>query len=114
MGIALFGGCKRSEEFVIPNERAVETEMLVQKFAGAKYFQQSPDNPKREDRTEIFISVHSAEEQAKGIIQERHFSPEIALKLFHLIEMLTEPAPSRLFSDRVNLVRLNLALDELR
>ena len=106
----------RSDDLQIPNEKAVALAALAQKFNGPRYFQRTPADPVRAaeaGEVDIYITSVSAAGQEKRIIEERHFSPETAAKLHRLIDKLTEPAPSRVFSERINLVRLNLALDLL-
>jgi K+-transporting ATPase c subunit len=107
----------QSDDFVIQDEKAVAVAALAEKFAGPRYFQHTSDdpvNPPGSGEVGIFITTTSASRQVHGIIEERHLNPETAAKLHRLIDKLTEPPPSRLFSERINLVRLNLALDALQ
>jgi len=61
------------------------------------------------------ISVADARTQVVGIVKERQFDPDHAAKLDALIDRLAEPSPSRMTGEAtINLLRLNLALDELR
>ncbi len=108
---------RRSDDLVIPNEKAVAMAMLSHKFSGPRYFQLPPGElhpPPEIGEVDTFITVASASAQEQRIVEERHLSPESAAKLHRLIDKLTEPPPSRLFSERINLVRLNLAMDELK
>jgi len=107
----------KSDDLVIPNEKAVALAALEKKFTGPRYFQHTAADPVRAaeaGEVDIYITTASAVGQEQRIIEERHLSPESAAKLHRLIDKLTEPAPSRLFSERINLVRLNLALDLLK
>ncbi|MNC98219.1 potassium-transporting ATPase subunit C [compost metagenome] len=64
---------------------------------------------------ELRISVDDAKSQAAKIARERQLSPEQARKMEQLIDRLVEPSPSRMIGEAtINLLRLNLALDELR
>ena len=108
---------RRGDDLVIPNEKAVAMAMLSHKFSGPRYFQLPPGElhpPPEIGEVDTFITVASASAQEQRIVEERHLSPESAAKLHRLIDKLTEPPPSRLFSERINLVRLNLAMDELK
>ena len=107
----------QSDDLEIPNEKAVALAALEQKFTGPRYFQHTAADPVRAaeaGEVDIYITSASAVGQAQRVIEERHFSSETAAKLHRLIDKLTEPAPSRVFSERINLVRLNLALDLLK
>lgn len=107
----------RRDDLVIPDEKAVALAMLEKQFEGPRYFHQRPGDPQKSalaGEAGIFINADSAAAQERRIIEERHLSPENAARLHRLIAKLTEPPPSRLYSERINLVRLNLALDELK
>ena len=108
---------RRPDDLVIPNEKAVALAKLAEKFAGPGYFHQGPEDPRPlvgAGQGDIYITVANAWAQEARVVKERHLSPEASAKVHRLIEWLTEPPPSRLSSERVNMVRLNLALDELK
>jgi len=112
----------RREQFVIPNEKAVAADLLNQKLSGAHYFQvASPGTGVHATEQappgdgEPRISVAEAEEQVGRIAKVRQFNPERAAKLEKLIDRVAEPSASRMTGEAtINLLRLNLALDELR
>ena len=108
---------RRPDDLVIPNEKAVALAKLAEKFTGPGYFHQGPDDPRPlvvTGQGDIYITATNAWAQEARVVHERHLNPEAAAKVHRLIEWLTEPPPSRFSTERVNMVRLNLALDELK
>lgn len=111
---ACLNACRRSADLAIPDEKAVAMDALVSRFSGPRYFHRPSESPAASGEDEFYISLTSALDQEKKIVRERQLSPQDAERLHRLIETLTEPPLSRLYGDRVNYVRLNLALDEMR
>lgn len=104
-------GTKSRERFDVPDDVRAAREMLAQKFTGLTYFRI------HESQREFspFISVVEAKSQVEGIAGARELPAEAAAKINKLIDKLAEPPEARMMaSDRVNALKLNLALDELR
>lgn len=105
----------RHEDFVIPNEKEVAISELAKKFDASGYFHASAENRcSMPGEVELFITASSAREQEKRVAAERGFTPESAARLHQLVQKLTEQAPSRLYNERVNVLKLDLALDEMK
>lgn len=127
LGIA-FGGARLLQyaqrgRLVIPDEKAAAAELLAQKLSGPRYFQAgsaASDEAGKFSRPEMrdgepFISVANAESQVEHIVAERRLDAERTAKVHKLILRLTEPSDSRIVGEpMINLLKLNLALDELR
>lgn len=95
----------------IPDEKVVAEQLLAEKLTGPRYFEL--DEPTTET-PRPFLSPFQAKQQIERIARERHLDAAGVQKVEQLIEKLTEPPPSRAIgTDRVNVWRLNLALDEL-
>jgi K+-transporting ATPase ATPase C chain len=61
------------------------------------------------------IRLETARSQVDRIVKERQMSPDATAKLHALLDRLTEEPKPRLAGEpQVNLLRLNLALDELK
>lgn len=97
---------------LIPDEKAVAQELLEQKLSGPKYFQLG------ESSTELpspYITPAQARTQVERVVAERHLDIAEREKVKALIKELTEPSPSRMVgTERLNVLKLNLALDELK
>lgn len=108
---------RKKPNFVIPDEEAAAFKLLAQKMSGPRYFQPNAsrtNQPSHGGTADPRISVADARLQMKRIAAERNLGPETETKLNALIERLTEPPRSRVVGEpEVNLLRLNLALDEL-
>lgn len=106
---------------VIPDETAVAVERLAKSFTGPRYFQATAGE--RLDASGApssapvvsHISATAARRQIDRIAAERQLSPAAKAQAEKLIGRLTESPRSRVIGeDHINLVRLNLALDELK
>jgi K+-transporting ATPase c subunit len=113
----------RHQQFAIPDEKAVAAALLNEKLSGPRYFHSTP--PAAEDRRlnevaqlqgdEPRISATDARAQVDRVAQERQFTAEQTERLRKLIDRLVESSPSRMVGEAsINLLRLNLALDELQ
>lgn len=95
----------------IPDEKVVAEQLLAEKLTGPRYFklgEASVETP------HPYLSPFQARQQIEGVAKERGLDAEGIKKVETLIDQLTEPPPSRAIgTDRVNVWRLNLALDEL-
>jgi hypothetical protein len=99
-----------------PDEKTAILQALASKFAGPSYFQsEGADASVTSPGNRVYISNSSAVGQMDRIVAQRHFTPEMAVKMKDLIARLTEPAPSRAMGEeRVNLLMLNISLDALQ
>ncbi len=107
---------KPDDGLMVPNEKAVAMELLTGKFSGPGYFQHTALDPvcnTSAGEVDVYITTLSAAAQMPRVFEARRFDETGRNRLHHLVERLTEPAPSRLSSPRLNLARLNLALDGL-
>jgi potassium-transporting ATPase KdpC subunit len=120
-GALLFQDAQRRQS-AIPDEKAAAVALLAQKLSGPRYFQSAvPPSDQRVTHVpdsrngEPVISVADALAQMDRIVAERHLDAARAVKIRQLIDRLAEPPDSRMVGEAsVNLLRLNLALDELR
>ena len=97
--------------FKVPDENKAAQLLLAQKLSGPRYFKPGQGAA---DLPFPFITPATAKQQLARVIQERHLDPADRGKLENLIEQLVELPPSRLVgSERINVLRLNLALDEM-
>lgn len=111
------------ERFVIPDEKAAAAALLMEKLSGPRYFQfRSPPTSEHPPVRAPFlrdrgprISVPDAHAQVERVAAERQFDAKHAATLHQLVDELAESSESRMAGqESVNLLRLNLALDELR
>jgi len=100
----------------IPDEKAVAADLLAQKLSGPRYFQRAtPDQPPSTRSGEWTITVDDALAQMERVVTERRLDAQGAAKVRRLINQLATPPRSRMTGeDSINLLRLNLALDEIR
>ena len=120
LGVSLALNRSHRNRLVIPDEVAAGAALLSQKFTGPRYFQVPPGEA-RDDAgvvaaapPEPHITTTAARSQVDAIVKERNLSPEAAAKLNKLIDRLTDFPKSRLVGEEhLNVLRLNLALDEL-
>ena len=116
IGIAGFVWFRNDRSFKIPDEKKVGVALLAETLTGPRYFQE-PEHPSEFLRGEggPWIAPEDAKNQVERVARERGYEARQAEKLEKLIEKLTEPHPSRVMGgERIQLVRLNLALDQLK
>lgn len=106
----------QSQRLRIPDEKAVAADLLAQKLTGPRYFQRTtPDQNPSTRSGEWTITVDDAIAQMERVVTERHLDADGAAKVRRLIDQLATPPRSRMTGeDSINLLRLNLALDEIR
>ena len=105
------------DSLVIPDEKAAAATLLDEKLSGPRYFHPSSaaERVSHFSGGELRISLEDVRSQMDRVVQERHFSAEQRVEIEKLIQRLAEPSASRIIGEpSVNLLRLNLALDELR
>ncbi len=112
---------READRLVIPDEKTVAVERLAEMLTGPRYFQVSPGEAMdaagvlHASPPTTHISPVAARRQVDRIAKERDFTTETTAKIHKLIDRLTETPKSRAIGeDHINLLRLNLALDELK
>lgn len=112
IGLAPYAWVNTTARVPIPDEKAAGVELLAEKLTGPGYFSRADAT---EEEGTLWLGSDKVAGQFERVVAERRFSPSEEKKLRKLIEQLKEPQPSRLIGgERVNLVRLNLALDQTR
>lgn len=111
-GVAHFMRSHREgQKTSIPDEKVVAERLLAEKLTGPRYFKLGESTV---ETPHPYLSSFQARQQIEGVAKERGLDAEGVKKVEALIDQLTEPPPSRAIgTDRVNVWRLNLALDEL-
>lgn len=103
--------------YIVPDEQSAAYELLAQKFVGPGYFHfGTSGNNERYGQllSKFHIPTEDARSQIDRITKERNLEPEQVKKLNGLIDRISEPPNSRIVGQsQINLLRLNLALDEL-
>ena len=105
------------DSLVIPDEKAAAATLLDEKLSGPRYFHPSSAEGRVSHFSggELRISLEDVRSQVDRVVQERQFDAEQRMEIEKLIQRLAEPSASRIIGEpSVNLLRLNLALDELR
>ncbi|QIF00661.1 potassium-transporting ATPase subunit C [Roseimicrobium sp. ORNL1] len=109
---AQFLRMSNATEVPIPDEKAVAQELLEAKLSGPKYFQLGESSA---ELPSPYMTPAQARMQLGRVVNERHLDAVKRERLENLIKELTEPSPSRMVgTERLNALRLNLALDEMR
>ena len=99
----------------LPNEKKVAMELLADKQAGAGYFHPADASVAPDEQGVFWIEPPAAQSQIDRILRERNQDASFRDKVRKLIEETSEPHPSRIVGgERINLARLNLALDALK
>ncbi|RBP47309.1 K+-transporting ATPase C subunit [Roseimicrobium gellanilyticum] len=99
-------------EVPIPDEKAAAQELLEAKLSGPGYFQLGEPSA---ELPSPYITPAQARIQLDRVVGERHLDAAKREQLENLIKELTEPSPSRMVgTERLNALKLNLALDELK
>lgn len=99
------------KDFQLPDDVAAGRVLLAQKLSGPRYFMAEA---KTDDSPFPFITRGSALRQIDRVVRERNLGPEGGMKVEKLVDRLVEEPASRVFgAERINVLRLNLALDEM-
>lgn len=97
----------------LPDERKVAMQMLAERQSGPGYFQPADPAEKPDEQGIFWLPAERAGDQLDRIVRERK-GAVTRERLQKLIAEVAEPQPSRAIGgDRLNLARLNLALDAL-
>jgi hypothetical protein len=97
----------------VPDEKAAAMALLAQKLTGPEYFDAPVAGIQEEGGP--WIDPREIDRQKDRVIAERKFDADQRARLDRLIAELSEPQPARMVGGyRVQLARLNLALDTLR
>lgn len=121
LGITRMMEGRKGDRLMIPDETTVAVERLAEALTGPRYFQVAPGEAM--DAAGVLtasspaphVSPVAARRQVDRVAKERNLTPETTVKIHKLIDRLTETPKSRAIGEEhVNLLRLNLALDELK
>lgn len=105
----------REDAEPLPDERKVAMELLSEKQSGPGYFHADPADTPPDENGVVWVDANDATAEIDRIAGERKLEPAQREKLAKLVEEASEPHPSRAVGGyRINLARLNLALDALR
>lgn len=105
----------REDAEPLPNERKVAMELLLETQAGPGYFQRGDPAPDPDENGVVWIDALAAREQIDRIVAARNGDEALKKRIGKLVDEGSEPHPSRMVGgERVNLARLNLALDDTR
>jgi K+-transporting ATPase c subunit len=107
-----------TEKSSVPNETAAGLKLLSREFAGPGYFHLDPsvtNQPPSESHPDYCITANAAREQIGRVLAERNWTTNRAADLERIVDRLAEAPESRAVGGaKVNVLRLNLALDELQ
>lgn len=104
---------RASEPEQLPDEKKAAMELLIDEQRGPSYFQAGASVA--DEQGIIWIDALAARDQVERIVRERKGDEAMKTRIFKLIDEASEPHPSRAIGgERVNLARLNLALDTAR
>ncbi len=99
----------------LPDEKKVAMELLTETQSGPGYFQAGDPAPVPDKHGIVWLDPLAAREQIDRVAEARKLDAAGREKLARLIEEACEPHPSRVVGgDRINLARLNVALDAMR
>ena len=103
----------RDRHWPIPDEKKVAMELLGESQTGMGYFH-APVSTAPDTEGILWAEPDVVEGQIDRVVAERKFSEEQRRKLQKLVRDLVEEHPSRAIGGvRINLARLNVALDAL-
>lgn len=95
----------------LPDEKKVAMELLTDTLTGPGYFH-APEGIAPDEHGVVWLSPVQAGDQIDRVLRERKLDAGERAKLENLIDEVSEPHPSRTIGgDRINLARLNVALD---
>lgn len=102
----------RDDAEPLPNEKKVAMERLVESQAGPAYFHPGASAPAEDENGAVWIDTAAAREQIDRIVSARKGDAVMKARISKLVDEASEPYPSRVVGgERVNLARLNVALD---
>lgn len=103
----------RVEPVTTESEKAAEEALLAAKLSGPRYFNPRVADPAADDGRWIWLD--DALSQVPRITAERNLGPDAEPALRQLLAQLAEPHPYRAVGgQRIDLLRLNLSLDEIK
>ncbi|WP_035606367.1 potassium-transporting ATPase subunit C [Haloferula sp. BvORR071] len=99
----------------LPDERKVAMEVLTGSQTGPRYFHPVPNASTPDEKGILWISPAAARDQVDEVLSVRELNATARDKILKLIDETSEPHPSRIIGgERINLARLNLALDGMK
>jgi len=102
----------RDDAEPLPNEKKVAMERLVASQTGPAYFHPGDPASAPDENGIVWIDAAAAREQVDRIVAARKGDKDMKKRIHKLVDEASEPHPSRTVGgERVNLARLNLALD---
>lgn len=112
LGAGAWLAWRKDAEPPLPDEKKAAMELLTETQTGPRYFRVTGDAAKPDEQGLVWIDPAAARDQVDGILKERKLNAPAKGKILKLIEEASEPQPSRVVGgERINLARLNLALD---
>ena len=108
-------GCGRPGSKAMPKEeKAAVDRILLEKYAGPRYFQAGSVVWDR-DEGGPWLDLVEARQQVARVGEARALGPDGVEHIERLLDELAEVQPSRAVGGkRLNLLRLNMALDEVK
>ncbi|QJE97759.1 potassium-transporting ATPase subunit C [Luteolibacter luteus] len=102
----------REDAQSLPDEKKIAIERLVESQTGPAYFQSGDSAPDPDSDGVVWIDAVVARAQIDRIVAERKGDDAMKRRIDRLVDEASEPHPSRAVGgERINLARLNLALD---
>lgn len=120
-GLSAFLRSANPHSVSLPDEKAAAAQLLAKRLSGPGYFEVPPGGLRDESgvaatsAVEPHITASAAQKQVERIARERQLDAAGVVKVEDLIRRLTETPSSRVIGEEhLNVLRLNLALDELK
>ena len=105
----------RESEEPVPDEKRVAMIELQDQQTGPRYFHPDDLSAVPDEQGILWMPPDRAATQIDRVIRERKLEESARAKLDKLINEITEPHPSRVIGgERVNVARLNVALDAMK
>jgi K+-transporting ATPase c subunit len=106
----------RTTTSTVPDETVEGLKLLSREFSAPGYFHLDSsvtNRPAHESHPDYYLEVDEARRQINRVLNERNLETNRVGELEGLIDRIAEPSKSRAVgSAKVNVLRLNLALDE--
>jgi len=113
-GTILGGVLLHQHDHPVPDEKSAGVALLAKQQAGPGYFHEVKADPTPFDTGGPWIALDEVQRQKERVVRERKMDEAQAKALDQLISQLSETHPSRAVGgERIQLVKLNLALDKL-